>query len=338
LFRLKCFCTVKQNCLLSAYFLTFFENHMTVFYFTSFNFLSRFFAALSQLIRRSFLLSFLGSFALLAACGGGGDTASAPGPANPANATQVLSIEPSFVQADDNRVVALAADTWVNVATEGQLFNVSGTQTVRYGIGTQWIVAQLSGTVQCSNSFFKRDPAYGIVKQCEVSTGQAAGPPTPAPLPSTPVATPGAENTCGIANFSQQALALVNQFRSQSRSCGSAGNFAAVPALTWNDQLTNAAFGHSKDMADNNYFSHESLDQRSFIDRLNAAGYRPNGAGENIAAGQPTLDAVMQSWQNSPGHCANLMIANHKNMGLACMQRPGSLYGKYWTMELAAPK
>jgi uncharacterized protein YkwD len=283
---------------------------------------------LSNLVKQYFALAALSSTVLLTACGGGGEESSA--------------------QADAPSVVANAkaeAAGWNKVAGENQQFNVTGTQNVRYGIGNQWIYKQLSGTVQCTNNFFGSDPAFGIVKQCDVSSDAAApapsgapNPPAPAPAPAAPAPSTSAAGTCGISNFSQQTLALVNQFRSQPRNCGSEGNFPAAPPLAWNEALKNASVAHSADMAQNNYFSHDSRDGRKFTDRITAAGYTWIGGGENIAAGQQTLDSVMEAWKNSPGHCSNLMSASHKDIGLACVEHPNGLYGKYWTMELATPR
>jgi hypothetical protein len=62
------------------------------------------------------------------------------------------------------------ADTaWNRIATEWQPFTVSGTQTVRYGSGTSWVTKSVTGSAYCMNEFFGTDPAYGIVKQCEVA-------------------------------------------------------------------------------------------------------------------------------------------------------------------------
>ena len=65
-----------------------------------------------------------------------------------------------------------AADTvWTVIATEGQAFNVSGTQTVRYGSGTRWITRTVTGGGSCTNAWFGNDPAYGVVKACAVASG-----------------------------------------------------------------------------------------------------------------------------------------------------------------------
>ena len=59
---------------------------------------------------------------------------------------------------------------WTVVASEGQPFSVSGTQTVRYGSGSTWISRSVSGGGLCTNEFFGNDPLYGVVKRCEVAS------------------------------------------------------------------------------------------------------------------------------------------------------------------------
>ena len=144
--------------------------------------------------------------------------------------------------------------------------------------------------------------------------------------------------TCGLPDFQAALLARINQYRAAGASCGSAGTFAAVPPLAWNAALAQAAAGHSQDMATNNYFSHTSRDGRSMVDRINAAGYLWSSIGENIAAGYPTIDAVIDGWMASDGHCANLMNPNFRDTGLACVANPNSTYKTYWTMDAGRPR
>jgi hypothetical protein len=110
----------------------------------------------------AFFLSFL-CLLFLAACGTG------------PKATEAL---PSDDTLDPNA-------TWVKIADEKTSFTVSGTQTVRYGTGPNWIQKSVTGTAQCNNYFFGKDPAPGVVKRCEVLS---AGSSTPSPTPS-PTAT-----------------------------------------------------------------------------------------------------------------------------------------------------
>lgn len=98
-----------------------------------------------------------------------------------------------------------------------------------------------------------------------------------------------------------------------------------------------AAESHSRDMAVNDYFSHTGLDGRNVSQRVSSAGYAWRAVGENIAAGQSDPNAVMSGWLASPGHCGNIMNAQYQDVAVACVQRSGSAYGRYWTMVLARP-
>jgi uncharacterized protein YkwD len=69
--------------------------------------------------------------------------------------------------------------------------------------------------------------------------------------------------------------------------------------LAWDGELGAAAWGHSNDMAQLNYFSHTSLDGRQFSQRIAEAGYPCGSCGENIAAGYSTPQAVLNGWMNS---------------------------------------
>jgi len=60
---------------------------------------------------------------------------------------------------------------WTQIASEGQSFGFSGTQTVRYGSGSAWLTMSVTNGGTCSNAFFGGDPLVGVVKHCDVSTG-----------------------------------------------------------------------------------------------------------------------------------------------------------------------
>ena len=60
----------------------------------------------------------------------------------------------------------------------------------------------------------------------------------------------------------------------------------------------------------------------------NGVGY--SAAGENIAAGYPSVDSVMNGWMNSTGHRENILSAKFTQMGSACAYFQGSPYGYYW--------
>jgi hypothetical protein len=67
-----------------------------------------------------------------------------------------------------------------------------------------------------------------------------------------------------IGNVEADFLVLVNAERSS----------LGKNSLTAKSALRNAAYFHSKDMGDNNYFSHTSLDGRTFDQRIAATVYQ----------------------------------------------------------------
>lgn len=158
----------------------------------------------------------------------------------------------------------------------------------------------------------------------------------PAPVASSGLVALDASTSCGFSGFQAKLLQQINAARASERQCGSAAMPAVAP-LTWNTRLFSAAARHSRDMAQNNYFSHTSLDGRSMGQRVRDEGYAWSAVGENIAAGQGSVDAVVSGWLSSPGHCTNIMRSTYAHVAVSCVQRSGTTYGRYWTMVLAKP-
>ncbi|MDL2218498.1 CAP domain-containing protein [Christensenellaceae bacterium OttesenSCG-928-M15] len=65
-------------------------------------------------------------------------------------------------------------------------------------------------------------------------------------------------------------------------------------------------------------FSHSRPDGKSCFTALDEQNVAYYGAGENIAAGQKTPEAVMKSWMNSSGHRANILNTSFTNIGVGC--------------------
>ena len=128
----------------------------------------------------------------------------------------------------------------------------------------------------------------------------------------------------------QNILALINSARNQPRQCGTQA-FAAAGPLTWNATLGTAANTHSRDMANNNYFDHKDQTGGTPGDRAELAGYIAQQIGENIAAGLDTPRKVVDGWLASPGHCANIMNPQFRELGAAYAVDPKSDAGIYWT-------
>ncbi len=110
-------------------------------------------------------------------------------------------------------------------------------------------------------------------------------------------------------------------------------------ALRWSGALTQAAQAHSLDMQANNFFSHTGFNGSTLTQRINSTGYAWSAIAENIAAGQATVNGVVDGWMASDGHCANLMNPNLVDMGLVCVAgTAGNAHPTYWTMDLGRPQ
>ncbi len=135
----------------------------------------------------------------------------------------------------------------------------------------------------------------------------------------------------------RQVLALINQARRVTRTCGEKP-FAAAKPLTYNSVLARVAQVHAADMANNNFFSHDGRDGSNPAQRVERAGYRYRATGENIAAGMSTADRAVEGWIKSPPHCANLMSQAYTEMGVAYATNPRSQMGVYWAQSFGAPR
>ena len=139
------------------------------------------------------------------------------------------------------------------------------------------------------------------------------------------------------SDFEWQVLELTNQRRAEGADCGTEGSFGPAGPLEMDEVIREAARKHSLDMGEQDYFEHDSLDGRTFSDRMSEEGFM--GAfpwGENIAAGQRTADAVVQGWMESDGHCANIMNPAFNTIGIGYAEVPGSSFETYWTQDFAA--
>ncbi len=128
----------------------------------------------------------------------------------------------------------------------------------------------------------------------------------------------------------QKLLDMINSARTQPHQCG-AQAFAATTPLAWNAMLATAAETHTRAMANGNFFDHKDRDGRTPGDRAELAGYGGRQIGENIAAGHDTVRKVVDGWLASPGHCANLMNPQFRELGAAYAVDPKSDAGIYWT-------
>ena len=123
------------------------------------------------------------------------------------------------------------------------------------------------------------------------------------------------ENSSVIA-FEHEVIRLVNEIRVEH----------GLQALTANWELSRVARYKSQDMVDHRYFSHTSPTYGTPFQMIRAFGLSYRTAGENIAYGQSTPQAVVNAWMNSRGHRANILNSSYTQIGVGYVAN-----GHYWT-------
>lgn len=133
-----------------------------------------------------------------------------------------------------------------------------------------------------------------------------------------PRTTPSPSPSPTRADESVQVLAIVNAERAE----------AGCDSVRLDAKLSTASVNHSTDMARRDYFSHYTPEGKSPWQRAREAGYDAPRS-ENIATGQETAAAVMESWMRSLGHRNNILDCTAKAMGIGLARNSDGT--TYWT-------
>lgn len=121
-----------------------------------------------------------------------------------------------------------------------------------------------------------------------------------------------------VLSYEAEVARLVNEVRAEN----------GLAPLTVNWELSRVARYKSQDMKDKGYFSHTSPTYGSPFQMIRNFGLSYRTAGENIARGYATPQAVMDGWMNSPSHKANILKASYKQIGVGYVAQ-----GSYWTQQ-----
>lgn len=99
-----------------------------------------------------------------------------------------------------------------------------------------------------------------------------------------------------------------------------------VGSLKADKEVQEVAYLHSKDMQDNEYFSHYAEDGSGLKERLQEKNIYYMTAGENIAAQHTDAPAAMEGWLNSEGHREALLNEEYTHIGVG-------VYRLYYTQN-----
>lgn len=134
----------------------------------------------------------------------------------------------------------------------------------------------------------------------------------PSPDPSASPSDPATQD-----QYAQDVLALVNEERAKE----------GLSPLVLDQKLCEAAAIRANEIVEK--FEHTRPDGTSCFTVLQQNGINYRTCGENIAVGQSTPAAVMDSWMDSEGHRANIMSSDFGKLGVGFVQAPGG-YQYYW--------
>lgn len=119
-----------------------------------------------------------------------------------------------------------------------------------------------------------------------------------------------------VTDYENEVIRLINEIRKEN----------GLNTLSTNWELSRVARYKSQDMRDNQYFAHNSPVYGTPFQMIKAFGISYRTAGENIAYGYKTPQAVVDGWMNSSGHRANILNASFTQIGVGYVAN-----GNYWT-------
>ena len=137
----------------------------------------------------------------------------------------------------------------------------------------------------------------------EAAEPEAAEPEVTEPEVAEPVVTESEGTDQAIIN---EVIALVNEERAKE----------GLQPLSNNTNLSKVAYMKAVDMADNDYFDHNSPTYGDPFTMMDTFGIEYTAAAENIAVGYTTAESVMEGWMNSEGHRKNILNPDFTEIGI----------------------
>jgi len=205
------------------------------------------------------------------------------------------------------------ASTYTNIGAK--IAAVSGDSVnLRRGPGTNFSkVTKLSkgtkikviGTIGNFYLAITSDNTVGMISKDYVSLSGTGT--TPTTVTSATSGTTGNQDE-------EYVLKLINDYRTKN----------GVSKLAMGSKLLKMARLKAEDMVNKEYFSHTSPTYGSPFDMMKNYGLSYKAAGENIA-GNPSLDAAVNSWINSSTHRENLLSTSYNYIGIGISKSP--IYG-----------
>lgn len=91
--------------------------------------------------------------------------------------------------------------------------------------------------------------------------------------------------------------------------------------LNWDEEVAEVAYHHSKEMNEQDYFSHTSPKHGEVSNRMDKAKISYRSVGENIASQYIDAPAAVAGWLNSEGHRKALLNKDFTHLGVGVYQK-----------------
>ena len=192
----------------------------------------------------------------LSACGGGSNSAEAPGAVSGSPTSPTVT------------------DAYAKVADESHIFNLNGTAVVRFGDATTnvWITKTVTGYGECTRDFFGGDPVKGTVKTCEAPTSTfiAATTGMTTPMGLMPTVDTSKIPTAWVGSATVRIAATTEIPPSTNSPGGDFRNWCTIAKIAFDDPI--ALNGQPGKSHLHTFFGNNSVDAYSTTESLRAAG------------------------------------------------------------------
>lgn len=123
-----------------------------------------------------------------------------------------------------------------------------------------------------------------------------------------------------------EIVALTNETRAEN----------GIPHTAVHPALQTAAAAKAEAMAARSEFAHTLRDGTTAWDHIQAAGYRYERAGENLAVHFTSESEIVDAWMRSPSHRANLLEGEFTHIGIGIARGTWKGADGYYVVQLFA--
>jgi uncharacterized protein YkwD len=147
------------------------------------------------------------------------------------------------------------------------------------------------------------------------------------------------EHRTSVENKKELLLAMNDKQSELIRRINDARRARHLSPLKFSGTLSSAAQSHVTDLVEHNFeLTHTGSDGSSVRVRARRENYPSSYVGENVAAGNYSVEDTFEQWMNSPGHRDNILDPDYTEIGIGYyLNAPNTSYDHYWVTVFGNP-